>query len=474
MLSFAYTIDGVASVDVFSVDAAGNVGGNASRVTWLWDRSAPDTVVTVDGGVWLPGVAAWAVSSSTVMLSVSVNEAVSGVHVTRDGLQYVVSGLSVVLTNVSDGVHAVAAAGVDASGNEDATPATVTVFVDTVTPTTAVLAAPLVLTNASTVAVLLTAVNETAGSMRGFQLSSLPVISTLPAFVNVSGVSVTASTTVAGVPSGAYTVTARAVDAVGHVDAVGASFSFIVDLDAPTTRLVHTLTPFVNVSVVTVSVNASDALSSVSAFVRVDGGAWQSVSSSSLMLTLADGSHRIECRGVDAAGNTQAPPYDGVDVSVDTTPPWVSVAAGAVSAFNSLSVVSVAVGVGDATSTVVRGLLDGAVDSVVSRVGGGVVSVGVAADGNHTLVLSSEDAAGNAGAVVSVSWYTDRVSPVTHAHRDTPSNFNGAVANVSVSCVNEAFPGLCVVCWQFAVVSALGSTLTSMDRCESTSTLSFW
>jgi hypothetical protein len=245
--------------------------------------------------------------------------------------------------------------------------------------------------------------------------------------------------------------------------------------NAPTTtRIVHMLTTFVNASAVTVSVNASDALSSVSASVRVDGGAWQSVSSSSsVSLTRADGTHRIESRGADAAGNTQPPPYDGVDVSVGTTPPWISVVAGAVSAFNSLSVVSVPVTVSDATSTMVRGLLDGSADSVVSRVGGGVLSVGVAADGNHTLVLSSEDAAGNAGAVVSVPWYTDRVSPATRAHRDTPSSFNGAVANVSVSCVNEAFPGLCVACWQYAVVSSVGSTLTSMGGCESTTTLSF-
>jgi hypothetical protein len=48
----AVTLEGVASMDAFSVDAADNAGGNASRVTWTWDHSAPDTSVSVDGGVF--------------------------------------------------------------------------------------------------------------------------------------------------------------------------------------------------------------------------------------------------------------------------------------------------------------------------------------------------------------------------------------------------------------------------------------
>jgi hypothetical protein len=187
-----------------------------------------------------------------------------------------------------------------------------------------------------------------------------------------------------------------------------------------------------------------------------------------------DGPHRIECRGVDAAGNTQPPPYDGVDVTVDTTPPSVGVPAGAVPSINSLSVVSVPVLVSDATATNVRGVLDGSVDTAVTRVGGGVVSVGVASDGNHTLVLSSEDVAGNVGAVVSVSWYTDRVSPVTSATFAGASRFvRDTTAGVSVSTANEAFPDLCMACWYYTVAAGDGSTLTAASRCESTSSLSF-
>jgi hypothetical protein len=47
--------------------------------------------------------------------------------------------------------------------------------------------------------------------------------------------------------------------------------------------------------------------------------------SSSASLTLLDGAHHLECRSVDAAGNAQPPPYDGVEVVVDTVPPGTDV-----------------------------------------------------------------------------------------------------------------------------------------------------
>jgi hypothetical protein len=309
-----------------------------------------------------------------------------------------------------------------------------------------------------------------------FELSSMPSLAMLPSFVTPSngGLGMNASVTLVGVTSGAYTVTARAVDAVGHVEALGVTVSFAVDLDAPTSRLVHSLTPFSSHNTVVVGVNASDGMSGVSSFVRVDSGVWQNMSTAAVSLSLVDGAHCIECRGIDAAGNAQPPPYDGVSVTVDTMPPVVSVAAGVVPAFNTLSVVSVTVTVSDATVTSVRGVLDGFVDTAVTRVGSGMLSVGVAADGNHTLVLSSEDAAGNTGSVVSVSWYTDRVAPLTSASLTSASSLvRDPSANVSVSTANEAYPSLCVACWQYAVVSASGSTLVSMGRCESTRMLSF-
>ncbi len=453
--------DGVYEAVVSAVDAVGNEGP-AQRLNWSRDTAPPNTSAAVNTALTpvfsVPLLSFTATNSSLLVLAVSSSEVARGYAVSLDGVGVgvgLMSGPSIVVNATTDGVRTVIVSAVDVAGNVDATPSVVRLFVDTVWPSTSAVTTPAAVFNVSSTAMSWRASGElpVPGMLSRFDLSSTPVLASLPPFVTPDdgGMALQASLTLVGLNSGAYTVTARAVDAVGHVDAAGASFTFVVDLDAPATRLVHSLTPFVNVSTVSVSVNASDALSSVASFVRLDGGAWQSVSSSSssVSLTLADGTHRIECRGVDAAGNTQPPPYDGVDVTVDTMSPSIDVAAGAVPMFNSLSVVSVSVLLSDATLTRVRGVpvLDGSVDTAVSRVGGGVVSVGVAADGNHTLMLSSEDAAGNAGRVVSVSWYTDRVSPVTSTSFVGASRF--VRERVRVACergVPVAVCGVLAVC----------------------------
>jgi hypothetical protein len=119
------------------------------------------------------------------------------------------------------------------------------------------------LANVSRVGLSVLASHESSGSTRGFQLSSDLASVAIPALVSPSDGAVDATVTPDGMRSGAYTVTARAVNAVGHVDTVGVSVSFGVELDVPTSRLGHTLTPFVNVSNVTVGVSTSDVLSPV-------------------------------------------------------------------------------------------------------------------------------------------------------------------------------------------------------------------
>jgi hypothetical protein len=122
-------------VDVFSVDAAGNVGGNASRVTWTWDRSAPETVVSVEGGVWLPALNAWLVNNASVTVVLSSSETVSMFNVSVDGVVHsVVNSSTLQLVGLATGRHVIAATAVDVAGNVDGSAATVTVLVDVTAP----------------------------------------------------------------------------------------------------------------------------------------------------------------------------------------------------------------------------------------------------------------------------------------------------------------------------------------------------
>jgi hypothetical protein len=133
-LSFAYTLDGVASVDVFSVDAAGNVGGNASRVMWTWDRTAPDTMVSVGESVWQSRLSAWLVNNSTATLTLSATEA-AHFHVIVDGvaLSDAVRSPSLQLS-LAAGRHVVAVTAVDVAGNVDGSPVIVGIIVDMMPP----------------------------------------------------------------------------------------------------------------------------------------------------------------------------------------------------------------------------------------------------------------------------------------------------------------------------------------------------
>jgi hypothetical protein len=130
-----YALDGAARVDVFSVDAAGNAGGNASRVTWTWDRTPPDTTVSVDGGAWLPALNAWLINNATVTLLLSATEpghfevSVDGVNTTDR-----VRASSLQLYGLAAGRHAVVATAVDVAGNVDGSAAAVTVVIDVTAP----------------------------------------------------------------------------------------------------------------------------------------------------------------------------------------------------------------------------------------------------------------------------------------------------------------------------------------------------
>jgi hypothetical protein len=76
-----------------------------------------------------------------------------------------------------------------------------------------------------------------------------------------------------------------------------------------------------------VNVSASDALSSLVRYVRVDGGVWEVVDATNrTTYVLGDGPHTIECWSVDAAGNAQPPPLSNVSFVVDTVTPEMTVA----------------------------------------------------------------------------------------------------------------------------------------------------
>jgi hypothetical protein len=349
-------VDGGVVVLGFAIDGAGNRDAVGANVSWAWDTSPPDTLAvllevsnTSISTAWLPWANATALNSTMLPLLVSSSESVSQfvVDVDGDGVGVVAllprwsnGSLSMLqVVGVPSGLHTVLVAAVDAAGNVDATPANVTVFVDTMPPSTEVVSQPPAAVNASSVSIGVRSRDEASGLLLGFRVECVPALPSLPSFVAVQGeMSVMATVSASAMGDGSYSIRLRAVNVLGVVDRVGAVVSVTVDTTPPTCSIVAP-PPFVASRSVHLSWAASDALSPVSVSYRhvnhsVD---WTSLTPVGASVGTTGGnfsSHDLAeglqlwlltCR--DAAGNTVASPIVASTI-VDVTPPvvtWVSV-----------------------------------------------------------------------------------------------------------------------------------------------------
>ncbi len=121
---------------------------------------------------------------------------------------------------------------------------------------------------------------------------------------------------------GIHTLEYNGTDAAGNAEAVK-SATIRIDTGAPTTTatLVGTQSGTWYTTSVTATLIASDSASGVASIVwRLDGGSWQSYVSP-VVIAVA-GSHLLEWRATDAAGNTET--VGSVTVRLDLDPPTVS------------------------------------------------------------------------------------------------------------------------------------------------------
>ena len=102
-----------------------------------------------------------------------------------------------------------------------------------------------------------------------------------------------------------HTFSVRATDAAGNTDASAATRSFTVDTAAPQTTITSSppVLSLSNSGSVTFTVNESGATSEC----RLDGGAWTACSSPYRISGLSIGSHEVDVRSTDAAGNVENP-----------------------------------------------------------------------------------------------------------------------------------------------------------------------
>ncbi len=203
---------------------------------------------------------------------------------------------------------------------------------------------------------------------------------------------------------GPHKVSVRAVDKVGRTDED--SVSFVVDTTPPEVSIESPSDGvFLATGSVVVQWSGSDNIALDHYEIRIDGGEWQDVgASNTYTVSLADGSHTVEVKAVDKAGNEAT---DAVVFTVDTTPPEVAILSPSSGEF-----------VGTSAVQVVWECTEEHLDHFeVSVDGGAWQDIGVATsttlsltEGPHTVAVKAIDKAGNE-ATASVAFVVDTTAP---------------------------------------------------------------
>ena len=213
---------------------------------------------------------------------------------------------------------------------------------------------------------------------------------------------------------GTHLVTARATDAAGNFAAE--SFTITVrDTTAPDTSITAGPAALTNSKAATFTVAGSDAVG-VSGFqYQLDGGVWTAAASTTIPLTgLADGAHAFRVRALDAAGNLDQTPAS-FNWTVDTVAPAVTSRLASDTGASSTDRITSNPALTGATdpNAVVHFTVDGvaiAPTATASAAGAWSFTPGGLADGAHTVLASSTDAAGNTG-TASLSFTLDTTAP---------------------------------------------------------------
>jgi hypothetical protein len=213
-------------------------------------------------------------------------------------------------TGLADGVHTFAVTGTDWDGHTGMDTRTWTV--DTTAPDTTITAHP---------------TNPSGSANATFDFTSNDPTATFECQLDAGGFTAcTGPHALTGLSDGVHTFDVRAVDPVHNADSTPASFTWRVDTTPPDTTIDTAPADPGNSSTVSVAFSGTDTGGSgVASFqCQLDGGGWTACTSPKSYSGLADGSHTIRVRAIDAAGNVDPSPA-ATTFLVDTVAPNTSI-----------------------------------------------------------------------------------------------------------------------------------------------------
>jgi len=376
-------ISGSHTFAVRATDAAGNTDATPATRAITVDAVAPDTSFTSG-----PNGPTKVTSPS---FNLSADEGSVTYECKLDTGAFAACGSPYTVGPLGEGSHTVQVRATDLAGNVDATPASRTFTVDVTAPDTTLPGAP---TGTITTATPSLTLASSEGS------------STFECKVDTGAYAACTSPWVTPtLGEGPHTIAVRATDPAGNTDATPATATFTVDTVAPDTTLGATPTG---------TVAASPAFTFTSPDVTatfqcsVDSGTYTACTSPKTLGPLSGGSHRIDVRAVDPAGNVDPTPA-GRAFTVDATAPETTLV-------NPVSgTIATATPTFTFTSDDVAATFECSVDSTtVYAACTSPKTTATLSEGNHTFRVRATDAAGNVDPTVASAGFTvDTVAPDT-------------------------------------------------------------
>jgi hypothetical protein len=167
---------------------------------------------------------------------------------------------------------------------------------------------------------------------------------------------------------------------------------------------------------------------------RVDGGAWSTCTSGDSLATLTDGSHTLDVRHTDAAGNVGS---SSSTFTVDTTNPVVAISAPANGSTTNDNTPQITFSVTEANPGTTECRVDGGAWAACASGN----SLATLTDGSHTLDVRHTDALGNVGA--DSTTFTVDTTPPAAPTISSPAE-GATLATATVTFTGTAEPGATV------------------------------
>lgn len=367
--------EGAHKFHVRAVDNAGNI--SEATHDFIIDLSAPTVMITKSPDDYTK-------DSTAVFefIGKDGNDPITQFECRIDGGAYTSCSSPKSYSGLADGLHTFDVVGIDRVGNRSS-PASRSWYVDTKAPVITFLLKPDALSNKPD-ALFKYSITDVGSGVASSECS-------------LDGAAYAACSmdmmSYANLLDGSHTFQVRATDKAGNVG-LSERVTFVIDLKAPTIRLVNVPPKFSNQKDFNFTFVATDDRGISRVECRVDAGTYVVCDSvtAHMVRDLAEAGHRFAVRAVDSAGNSSAEVY--YDWVVDLTPPVIAYFQFPPAAALSSAVISLGFNVTDALSGVksVECKLNGAVTSCKA---GELKTLANLPQGLHTFEVTAFDNADN-------------------------------------------------------------------------------